>query len=125
MTETPIVQPRFIALTIDCGDLERMATFWSTLLGSEIQGIERPFAFLTPPEKSGISIWLQEVPEGRAGKNRIHLDLATRDLDAAIARIEELGGSVGDRFEWSSYVWRQCFDPEGNVFDVMQAAPAE
>ena len=114
-----------IALTIDCSDLELMTTFWSEFLQTEVQGVHEPFAFLTPPEGTGISIWLQRVPEERTEKVRIHLDFAARDLDAATRRVEELGGSVGEQHQWESFTWKQCFDPEGNVFDIMQAGAAE
>jgi predicted enzyme related to lactoylglutathione lyase len=114
-----------IALTIDCNDLESMTTFWSEFMLTDVQGIHEPFAFLAPPEGSEVSIWLQRVPEERAGKVRIHLDFAAEDLDAATRRVEALGGSVGDQHHWETYTWKQCFDPEGNVFDIMQAPSAE
>ena len=50
-----------------------------------------------------------------------HLDFVAKDLDATCERIVELGGEVGERQEWQGFVWRICSDPEGNVFDVMQA----
>jgi len=112
-----------IATTIDCNDLEAMATFWSSLLDVEVQAIEDEFGFLSRPEGTGIAIWLQSVPEPPSGKTRVHLDFAAPDLDATVSLIEQLGGSAGDRHEWHGYVWRQCFDPEGNVFDVMQGSP--
>ena len=95
------------------------------MLQTEVQGLHEPFAFLAPPKGTGISVWLQRVPERRTGKVRIHLDFAAEDLDAATRRVEELGGSVGEQHEWEGHTWKQCFDPEGNVFDIMQAPPAE
>ena len=86
-----------IATTIDCSDVTLMASFWSALLDVEIRGIQDQFAFLGSPDGSGISIWLQDVPEPRAGKTRVHLDLSTTDLDATLALIERLGGTVGER----------------------------
>ena len=125
MTEVAASSPRIVALTIDCNDLAAMTEFWSALLGVDVRATHEPFAFLTPPEGTGISIWLQQVPEGRAGKTRLHLDLAASDLEGAVHRVEELGGSVGDQHEWQGYVWRQCFDLEGNVFDIMRAPAAD
>ena len=121
MTEVAKSAPRMVAITIDCSDLSGMAAFWADLLGVEIRAIEGHFAFLTPPEGTGISVWLQHVPEARTEKTRIHVDLAAADLDASLDAIRKLGGTVGDQHEWHGYVWHQCFDPEGNVFDVMQA----
>jgi Glyoxalase-like domain len=42
--------------------------------------------------KGGYTLALQRVPEAKAGKNRLHLDLVVEDLDAATAEIESLGG---------------------------------
>ena len=110
-----------VAFTIDCNDLDRMTQFWSGFLGVEVRAIHEPVAFLMPAEGTKLSIWLQQVPEGRTEKTRIHLDFAAPDLDVATDRVEALGGTVGEQHEWETYVWRQCFDPEGNVFDIMKA----
>lgn len=66
-------------------------------------------------------MWLQQVPEERVGKNRMPLDFVVGDLDAALQRVTALGGGVDERHEWEGFVWDVCTDPEGNVFDIMQA----
>lgn len=119
MTES-IPTPRLIATTIDCNDLQTMTRFWSELLGVPSQ-IHEPFGFLAHPEERKVTLWLQRVPEPRVGKNRVHLDLVADDLGATLARIDELGGGVGDEHGWEDFRWQTCTDPEGNVFDVMQA----
>jgi predicted enzyme related to lactoylglutathione lyase len=116
--------PRLIAVTIDCVDLEGMLAFWSELLGVEAQ-LEEPFGFIQPPAGRTAAVWLQRVPEARVGKNRLHIDLVVQDLPALERRIEEMGGSIGEMHEWHGFSWRACLDPEGNVFDVMQAQAAE
>ena len=112
--------PRFIAVTIDCNDLETMTAFWGDLLGVEFQ-IAEPFGFLghTPDRK--VTLWLQRVPEPPVGKNRLHLDFAVADLDASLDLVRSLGGEVGEEHSWREYLWRTCSDPEGNLFDIMQA----
>ncbi len=57
------------------------------------------------------SVGFQRVPEGKSGKNRLHLDLIVDDLDAATAEIETLGG-------------RWLDDPDGNEFDIDVLPPA-
>ena len=113
--------PLVIAVTIDCNDLDLMAAFWAALLGVEITAKQDGFGFLAHAPDRKVTVWLQKVPEPRSEKTRIHLDLAVLDLDAAEKRIESLGGSLLGRHEWEGFVWRMCEDPEGNVFDVMQA----
>ncbi len=112
--------PLLIAATIDCNDLVGMTEFWSALLGVESQ-IHEQFGLLAHAEDRKVTLWLQRVDEPRIGKNRVHLDIAVPDLDGTLERIEALGGTVGERQEWQGFVWNLCYDPEGNVFDVMQA----
>lgn len=112
--------PVMIAATIDCTDLETMTAFWGQLLDVEFQVVEH-FGFLAHAPDRKVTIWLQHVPEPKQGKNRVHLDFAVPDLDAALDRIRRLGGTVGERQEWQGHRWNICADPEGNVFDVMQA----
>jgi predicted enzyme related to lactoylglutathione lyase len=60
------------------------------------------------------------VPELRQGKNRLHVDLTTADLPAAVDRAVSLGASkVGDFNEYGT-TWTTLTDPEGNVFDIAQ-----
>jgi predicted enzyme related to lactoylglutathione lyase len=113
-------KPRFIAVTIDCNDLEAMTAFWAALLDVEFQ-IAEPFGFLAHTPDRKVTLWLQRVPEGRVGKNRLHLDFVVDDLETSLERVRELGGDVGDQHTWREYRWQTCSDPEGNLFDIMQA----
>lgn len=121
MTTENHERPRQIAVTIDCNDLEIQFDFWTELLGLEGE-IDEPFGFIPAPEGGSCAIWLQRVSEVSAGKNRLHLDFVVGDLPATENRIRELGGAVGDMQRWRTFIWRTCADPEGNLFDVMQAS---
>ena len=112
--------PRIIAATIDCNDLEGMTRFWADLLGVESQ-IHEHFGFLAHPENRKVTLWLQRVPEPKQGKNRVHLDFVAGDLAAAAQRVVDLGGTVIEDQSWQGFEWKTCADPEGNVFDIMQA----
>lgn len=116
--------PVQIATTVDCKDLQLMLDFWTSLLAIEGE-IHEQFGFIGPaPGRTG-SIWLQQVPEPKQGKNRVHLDFVAEDLAAVEARVVELGGSVLEIQEWQDFRWRVCADPEGNLFDIMQAQAPE
>ncbi len=119
----PADTPVLIAATIDCADLNDMTRFWGQLLDVEFSVVEH-FGFLAHAADRKVTIWLQQVPEDKAGKNRVHLDLVVGDLDAALERVSSLGGGVGDRREWQGFEWNTCTDPEGNLFDIMQAQQA-
>lgn len=116
--------PLLIAATIDCNDLEAMTRFWGEMLDVEFQVME-PFGFLAHAPDRKVTIWLQRVPEEKTGKNRVHLDFVAADMDAALEKVKTLGGGVGDRQEWHDFVWTTCTDPEGNLFDIMQAQQAD
>lgn len=123
VTERQPDVPVLIAATLDCADLQRMTRFWGELLDVEFKIVDH-FGFLAHADDRKVTLWIQQVPERKVGKNRVHLDFVVGDLDAAGERIRALGGDVGDRHEWQGFVWRTCSDPEGNVFDIMQAQQA-
>jgi predicted enzyme related to lactoylglutathione lyase len=61
---------------------------------------------------------LQQVPEAKQGKNRMHLDLHVEDLESATARAVELGASQVDEHRRPTFMWRVFQDPEGNEFCI-------
>ena len=126
MTERAPDTPLLIAATIDCADLEGMTRFWGGLLDVEFQVME-PFGLLAHAPDRKVTVWLQQVPEEKVGKNRIHLDFVAADMEASLQKVTSLGGAIGERQQWHDFVWTTCTDPEGNVFDIMQAQqqPAE
>ena len=143
----------FWQLTIDANDPARLARFWAQALGyqptppaepettwhqlyrarlgGEVAFGDRIFdpAGLRPP------VWFQQVPESKAGKNRLHIDLypTGRDnalpvkrrieiVEAKVAELTGLGASVRQLFRDEDpadpgyYV--VMHDPEGNEFCV-------
>ncbi len=70
-----------------------IAPFWCGLLGVHVDTTvgEGDFLILSPSVE-GLIVGFQRVPEMKAGKNRVHLDLVVDDLDEATAEVEKLGG---------------------------------
>ena len=61
------------------------------------------------------------VPEEKAVKNRVHLDLGADDREAEVQRLLALGARrVADHGSWTVMQ-----DPEGNEFCVVQAPPED
>ena len=63
---------------------------------------------------------LQSVPEAKAVKNRMHLDIETHDVEDEATRLESLGArrlEASSRSEHGSN-WVIMADPEGNEFCV-------
>jgi catechol-2,3-dioxygenase len=99
---------RINGVVIDATDLDRLADFWSRLLGLDITRREADWISL------GRHVAIQRVPESKTAKNRIHLDLVADDFPAAVALATRLGARpAGGMRENLWQVWR---DPEGNEF---------
>lgn len=85
-------------------------------------------AALVDPSGVGPRLFFQRVPEPKTAKNRVHLDLGSGGgpgvpveqqrlaVDAAVARLEQLGATFVERSEALGVVWAVMHDPEGNEF---------
>lgn len=112
-----------LALVLDCLDLDVAADFWTLALDYQRAGrIYEPYLSLVPRSGQGPELLLQRVPEGRGGKNRLHLDLRTRDLIAEVRRLRAVGATVltNTPLDEGGWVWHVLADPEGNEFCVLQ-----
>ncbi len=120
-----------LALVLDCADLDRSAAFWCGALGyvGPPAGTPGPYRSLYPADGAGIELLLQQVPEEKAGKNRVHLDLRVPDLDGEVARLVALGArhTTGSPVREHGWTWYVLADPDGNEFCVLRppAAPGD
>ncbi|MFI2644406.1 VOC family protein [Streptomyces sp. NPDC018610] len=128
---------RFTELVVDCRDPERLAAFWSAVLGftvidrsegkveigSWIPTVEEVRARQMPP-----TLVFVRVPEDKKVKNRLHLDVSPIDgsTDEEVARLLGLGAVKVDVGQGPGRSWVVMADPEGNEFDVMRTlAPSD
>jgi predicted enzyme related to lactoylglutathione lyase len=113
-------------VTIDCADPQGLAEFWTKALDVEIRGDYGDFVMLGGAERlSGLHLGLQRVPQPTPGKNRVHVDLMTDDLQAEVDRLVELGASRLEDHEMPYLRWVVLEDPEGTVFCVGQPSQSE
>jgi predicted enzyme related to lactoylglutathione lyase len=102
---------------LDCADPLRLAGFWSAVLGYRAGPWEPPYLSLTDPSGRWPELLLQQVPEAKAGKNRMHPDLRVAEMGPELARLLELGALVvRDPFEEEGWRTAVLADPEGNEF---------
>ena len=114
MDTTP--SPTINTIAFDCHNPERLAEFWTALLGVEILRDYEDFIWLTAQREGGYKLAFQKVPDPTPGKNKLHLDGYHEDLELLTARIDELGGSYLEQHTVADFVWNVYADPEGNQF---------
>lgn len=108
------------SVVIDCNDFMRMLQFWQAALGYQArEAPEEDFAVLCDPQGRNVNVSLQKVPEPRAGKNRLHLDLYTERQAEEVERLLRLGATRAERLPEPDDDFVLLQDPEGNVFCVV------
>jgi hypothetical protein len=106
------------ALAIDCTDPHGLARWWSRLLGGSID-VDPQGDVITLHTPEGLAIDFLRVPEPKTGKNRLHLDLRSRDLATAMAQALALGATRADDI-YAGGRWQVLRDPEGNEFCLLR-----
>ena len=121
---------RIQCICIDSTDPARLADFWEAALGWRRTDEEPDEIVLEPPAGSaedGVvpDLLILRVPEEKAGKNRLHLDLRPEDQAAEVARLEGLGARRADVGQGPDVTWVVMADPDGNEFCVLRALAPE
>jgi predicted enzyme related to lactoylglutathione lyase len=115
-----------LVVVIDCADLERAARFWSAVLGYADAGAAgETYRSVLPVDGFGVEVLLQRTADAKHGKNRVHLDLRTQDLDAEVSRVLALGATrlTAEPIEEHGWAWHMLADPDGNEFCVLRPPP--
>lgn len=119
---------RFHNITVDCAEPYELAGFWAQVIGFERHPDDLPNdpeAVLLAPDGEGPNMLFIGVPEGKAAKNRLHLDLQPTDRtrDEEVDRLLGLGAIlVADHRRPDGTGWAVMNDPEGNEFCVERSA---
>jgi hypothetical protein len=100
---------RFKALCIDANDPEKLARFWAPALGLPVaEPVPTGFKISgTAPEQT---VWVNQVPEEKTVKHRVHFDLHGSGID-------DYPGAKPQSDE-GEFRWRVMEDPEGGEFCV-------
>jgi hypothetical protein len=131
---------RTVQVSIDCADPAALSRFWAEALRyvlnpppeghdsweSWLSAMGVPesqwnsASALIDPDGGGPRIYLQRVPEGKAAKNRLHLDVRVpggrEAVEAEVERLVALGASVVGPKDERGEFWVVLQDPEGNEF---------
>jgi len=104
-------------VTMDVSDLARSERFWTAILDCEVTDRYDTYSWLDEIAP-GVRLILQEVPEPKSAKNRVHLDLWSANANALIVRVESLGGTRIADVEDPAYSLTVMSDPDGNEFCI-------
>lgn len=139
-----------VQIVLDCQRAHELADWWAETLGWSVEPQDEDFirrmiaeghadeddtdvhrgrlvwrgaAAVVPPEDRPDlpRLYLQEVPEPKQAKNRVHLDLRPADgtdLDELRAALEARGATRVGEGRQGPHTWVVLADPEGNEFCV-------
>jgi len=115
-----------VEIVLDCRNASKLARFWEAALGWQIRPYDEAEVVrlaalgLSPESDPSVAIdapdgslvfFVQEVPEPKTVKNRMHVDIRLRDR-GHLDELVRLGATVISEHDG----WRVLADPEGNEF---------
>jgi Glyoxalase-like domain len=128
---------KWYTAVIDCQDLHAQARWWADVLDWQLVYEATDQAAIAPKHEQDRPLSAEEwptvgpalvfvaVPEGKAIKNRLHLDLAPHITDDRAALIDSLLARGATRVnvgqDETKASWTVLADPEGNEFCVLSA----
>ena len=107
-------------IVLDCAEPTRLAKFWREALDYRDYYTDTNLAVLVPKEGIASPLLLQGVPEPKAGKNRMHVDIVVDDIEAEVHRLQAFGARRIDEGvqSFGGTRWVRMSDPEQNEFCV-------
>ena len=112
---------RLVSLCFDANDPVRLARFWAAALLWDIDDESGDEIGLTPTDGTRLPFLFLPVPEPKAGKSRLHLDLVGESPEhqsEMVDRLITLGAQRVDIGQ-GDVSWVVLADPEGNEFCVV------
>ncbi|AQT75944.1 MULTISPECIES: VOC family protein [unclassified Streptomyces] len=117
---------RISELVLDCAEPERLAEFWSKVLGYVELAREDDGSIEIGPPDAGFggpqpTLVLSPSDAPRTGKLRLHIDVnaTDRDQDSELERLLALGAHPVDIGQDGTENWHVLADPEGNEFCLL------
>jgi predicted enzyme related to lactoylglutathione lyase len=113
---------RLYSVVVDAADHSALARFWAGATGWPIT-LEEPYEVVVePPDgEPGVPLVFLRVGEPKVVKNRVHIDLNSRDAEHQAAQVEALrrAGATPVDIGQGAVPWVVLADPEGNEFCVL------
>jgi catechol 2,3-dioxygenase-like lactoylglutathione lyase family enzyme len=118
---------RLCCVCIDAVEPQAVADFWAGVLGWEVVEEGDDGISLASPAGDLPTVDILPVPEAKAVKNRLHLDLRAdgSSFDVELDRLEGLGARRVDVGQGPDVTWVVFADPEGNEFCLLRRTVQE
>jgi predicted enzyme related to lactoylglutathione lyase len=112
---------RLTNIVIDALDPPAVAEFWCSVLGWQIVEESDGGVSIAAANGAWPVIDILPVPETKAVKNRLHLDLRADGISTPdeLLRLQALGASPVDIGQSPEVTWVVLADPEGNEFCLL------
>jgi catechol 2,3-dioxygenase-like lactoylglutathione lyase family enzyme len=118
---------RISELVLNAADPERLAAFWSEVLGYVELDREDDGSIEIGPPDAGFggpqpTLILSASSDPRPAGYRLHIDVnaTDRDQDAELERLLALGARPADVGQTGEESWHVLADPEGNEFCLLR-----
>ncbi|MBC2639873.1 VOC family protein [Rhodococcus sp. NPDC056960] len=105
-------------ITFDTLDPGPLAKWWAKQTAGTIEQENDGWFYVVALPGSAQKLAFQKVDDPTPGKNRIHLDLSSDDLDGEVGRLSSDGATEVARHEMGGFRWVTLADPDGNQFCV-------
>ena len=106
----------FAYVTLSSHDADRLQRFYAALTGAQVTFQEGAYTVLGDGTNARLAF--QQIAAHQPVVPA-HVDLRSDNLHEAGQRVVEAGGRLGESFAEVGSVWRQAYDPDGNVFCLM------
>ena len=113
---------RLAQIAISAQNPQVVAEFWCAVLGWVVHEVEAGVVWcIGPADGSWPGIDVGPTPEGKSGKNRLHLDVRADGVstEEELQRLLALGAYRVDVGQDPSVTWTVLADPEGNEFCLL------
>lgn len=110
--EPSVIAGREFEICIDANEPDALRPFWCAALGYVEKTTAEGAVDLVDPSRRGPTVWFQRVPEAKAVKNRVHLDVrvSREERGPLVDQLLRLGG----REIRAEPLFTVLADPEGN-----------
>ena len=109
---------KFLATVMDCNDPIALSKFWQQIVGGDVDPQTETAEWVALSGVPGLGyLGFQKVPEPKAVKNRVHVDVDVESIEDAVDLAVTLGakrvaGVIEEQTNW----FQVMLDPEENEF---------